>query len=343
MDVNVDIFPVLLFLGILLIFFIIGMVIKRKLTSYLQALIKKTGLKWNGDFIKALSKAMLLWFGMAGVSAATHFSNLPPSIKGAIDKILVVLGIITITWILIKISTNLIQSYMEKTQQKVPTTTLLANIVKGMILVIGALMILQALGISIAPVLTTLGIGGLAVALAIQPTLTQLFSGMQILASRQVKLGDYIKLDAGHEGYVADITWRNTIIKTLENNVVVVPNAKLVDNIITNYHLLQKESVVRVQLGVSYTSDLEKVEEVTRDVARQVMKDTAGLTTFEPLIRYHAFGDFSINFTVIMRAGDVVDQYLIQHEFIKRLHKRYNQEGIEIPFPVTTVQMHHDT
>ncbi len=342
MDVNMNILPVLLFLGIVIIFLITGVVLKRKMTSYFQTLIKKTALKWNGDFIKTFYKIILLWFGMAGISVASHFSKLPVSIKGAIDKILVVLSIITITWIVLKISTNLIQSYMEKTQQKLPTTSLLTNIVKGMILVIGALMILQALGISIAPVLTTLGIGGLAVALALQPTLTQLFSGMQILASRQVKPGDYIELETGQKGYIADITWRNTIIRTLENNLVVIPNSKLADNIITNYYLPQKELAVLVQVGVSYASDLEKVEKVTKDVAKQVVRDVAGLATFEPFIRYHTFGDFSISFTVILRASEVIDQYLLKHEFVKELHKRYKEEGIEIPFPITTVHMHHD-
>jgi len=99
-----------------------------------------------------------------------------------------------------------------------------------------------------------------------------------------------------------------------------------------------KELAVLVNLGVSYSSDLNKVERVTIEVAREVMKAVSGgVPDFDPFIRYHTFGDFSINFTVIMRAKEFKDQYLIKHEFIKKLHQRYIKEGIEIPFPIRTI------
>ena len=95
-----------------------------------------------------------------------------------------------------------------------------------------------------------------------------------------------------------------------------------------------------MQVGVAYDSNLEEVERVTLDVAKEVMKEIEGaIPDFEPFIRYHTFGDFSINFTVILRAREYVSQYLIKHEFVKRLHERYRREGIEIPFPIRTVHM----
>jgi small-conductance mechanosensitive channel len=126
----------------------------------------------------------------------------------------------------------------------------------------------------------------------------------------------------------------------LPNNMLVVPNAKLVSNQITNFYLPETEMAVLVQVGVSYQSDLERVERVTVEVAREVLQQVnGGVKAFEPFIRYHTFSDFSINFTVILRAREYVDKYLITHEFIKRLHKRYQQEAIEIPFPIRTVHM----
>jgi len=95
-----------------------------------------------------------------------------------------------------------------------------------------------------------------------------------------------------------------------------------------------------VNLGVSYGSDLEKVEKVTVEVGKQVLeKITGGVKTFDPFIRYNKFNDFSIDFTVILRVSEFVAQYLVTHEFIKALHQRYNKEGIVIPFPIRTVQM----
>ena len=97
-----------------------------------------------------------------------------------------------------------------------------------------------------------------------------------------------------------------------------------------------------MNVGVDYDSDLEHVERVTCDVARDVMRTVPGaVAQFEPFIRYHTFGESSIDFTVILRASEFVDQYLVKHEFVKRLHQRYRQEGITIPFPIRTLVQRH--
>jgi small-conductance mechanosensitive channel len=100
---------------------------------------------------------------------------------------------------------------------------------------------------------------------------------------------------------------------------------------------------VLVQVGVSYGSDLEKVERVTIEVATDVMRNvTGGIPENQPFIRYHTFSDSSINFSVILRGKEFTDQYLIKHEFIKRLQKRYAEEDINIPFPIRTVYLHDE-
>jgi small-conductance mechanosensitive channel len=173
-----------------------------------------------------------------------------------------------------------------------------------------------------------------------QDTLSNLFAGLQIIGSGQVRPGEFIKLDTGEEGFVVDVAWRNTTIRELSNNMIIVPNARLAASQVRNFDQPGKELAVLVQVGVSYGSDLAKVESVTIDVARQIMRSVAGgVRDFEPFIRYHTFSDFSIDFTVILRGTEFVDQYLIKHEFIKRLHERYKVEDIEIPFPVRTVRI----
>jgi small-conductance mechanosensitive channel len=93
-----------------------------------------------------------------------------------------------------------------------------------------------------------------------------------------------------------------------------------------------------VDLGVHYDSDLQRVEKVTIEVAREVMREVkGGVPGFEPFIRFHTFGDFSINFSVIMRGKEFTDQYLIKHEFVKRLHARYAAEKIVIPYPIRAI------
>ena len=95
-----------------------------------------------------------------------------------------------------------------------------------------------------------------------------------------------------------------------------------------------------VEVGVSYHSDLAHAERVTVEVAREIQETVAGaIRDFQPFIRYHTFDSSSINFSVIMRAEKFVDNYLMKHEFIKRLHARYNQEGIVIPWPIRTLDV----
>jgi prepilin-type N-terminal cleavage/methylation domain-containing protein len=114
--------------------------------------------------------------------------------------------------------------------------------------------------------------------------------------------------------------------------------AKLTELIVTNYTLQDKEMAVLVDLGVHYSSDLVKVERVTREVAAEVMREVpGGVPGFVPFIRYNTFGDSSIGFTTILRAQSFVDQYLVKHEFIMRVHARYAREGIVIPYPIRAI------
>jgi small-conductance mechanosensitive channel len=211
---------------------------------------------------------------------------------------------------------------------------------KIILIAVGGMLVLDNLGISLTPILTTLGIGSLAVAIALQDTLGNFFAGLYVKADRPIEIGHYIRLQSGEEGYVEHIGWRSTRIRMLPDNMVVVPNNKLVQDIITNYHLPSRELAVLVPVGVAYDSDLEKVERVTQEVAKEILQTVdGGIREFAPLIRYHTFNQSSIDFTVVLRAREFTDGILIKHEFIKRLHVRYGQEGITIPFPIRTVYL----
>ncbi len=320
--------------------YLIGLVFEKIVLIKLRELVKKT--RWEGveTLASALRWRAQFWFTLTGIYVAMLILPLAPNWLQLIRKVLLVLVLLSLTWFFAIISVGFLKVYLKKAEGILPSTTIFENLTRLVVFVVGILVILQSLGISITPILGALGIGGLAVALALQDTLSNLFSGLHILAARQVKPGDYVKLNSGEEGYVTDISWRNTTIRALPNNLIVVPNSRLASAIITNFSLPECEMSVVIPVGVSYDSDLEKVEQVTIEVAKEVMKEVeGGVPEFEPFIRYHTFGDFSINFTVILRAKEFVNQYLLKHEFVKRLHHRYKQEGIEIPFPIRTVYM----
>lgn len=335
LDTSLDILvPVAVFL----ITFLAGTILRRIIFRKIMFWASRTKTQVDDIVISSVRGPFLLWFIILGLYFSFHSTDLPPSFVDLTNKILFVLVILSATAVVAGIAGKLIKLYSVKLETALPVTSLTENFSRIIIFGIGILIILNGLGISITPILATLGVGGLAVALALQDTLSNLFSGFHITMAGQIKVGNYIKLETGQEGYVTDINWRNTQIRMLPNNMVLIPNATLIKTIVTNYYLPEKEMAVLVDVGVHYESDLKKVEKVTCEVAKEVMKDVnGGVPEFDPFIRYHTFGDFSINFTVILRAKEFVDQYLVKHEFVKRLHERFNKEKINIPYPIRAI------
>ncbi|HOJ37708.1 MAG TPA: mechanosensitive ion channel family protein [Ignavibacteriales bacterium] len=326
---------------ILFIAYIVGLIFDKVIHRKIKKWVAKTSFKYDDIIVNSFDNISLYLFLLLGAFIGLQSINISSNIYNIVEKIILILLIFLIIIAGSRIAVGFIDNYTEKINQYLPKSSIFQNITKILIFSIGALIILQTLGISITPIITAMGVGGLAVALAFQETLTNLFAGLHILASRQIKIGDFIKLDNGIEGFVEDISWRYTIIKQMPNNMVIIPNSSLASAIVTNFNLPDKEMNFIVQVGVSYDSDLEFVEKVTLEVAKDVMKTFPGsVPEFEPLIRFHTFGDFSINFNVILRAKEYADQFPIRNEFIKRLHKKYKEVGITIPFPITTVELY---
>ena len=326
--------PLIIFSVIL----ILGYILRRIIFSRLSRWSKKTKSQLDDIIIAAINTPFIIWCLMLGLYVALRFSDMPDNLVILAGKTLLVLGIFSITLVLANMSNKLVKFYSDRLGGALPVTSLTQNIIKIIIFAVGILVILNTLGISITPILATLGVGGLAVALALQDTLSNLFAGFYITLARQLRVGNFVKLESGEEGYILDIGWRSTRVRMLPNNVVIIPNSKLSQSVITNYYLPEKELAVLVQVGVHYSSDLAHVEKVTCEVGKQIMREVpGGVPEFDPFIRYHTFADFSINFTVILRAKEFVDNYMIKHEFIKRLHKRYAKEGIVIPYPIRAI------
>lgn len=298
--------------------------------------------RWSGEVVllRAFGGVPVLWFMIVGAYAGARVIPFRPAIHQALAAAIVVVVVLSATLVAARVAGGLVRLWADRPEGTLPGASIFSNLVFVVIAALGLLVLLQYFGISITPLLTALGVGGLAVALALQDTLSNVFAGFQVLASRQIRPGDYVKLESGQEGYIVDITWRYTTIRGLPNNMVVVPNSKVAGAIVTNYCLPEEEMSLLVQVGVSYDSDLEHVEGVSIEVADEIMKEIpGGVPEAEPLVRFHTFGDSSVDFTVILRVHEFVDQYAVKHAFVKRLHARFREEGIEIPFPIRTVHL----
>jgi len=307
--------------------------------------------KWSGStqsqiddiLISSTKNPSLIWLIMISIYAALSFSKLSDRVVAVSGKTLIVLGLLSLTLVVANIVSKIIREYSSRLDNTLTNTSLVQNLSRIIIYGVGALVVLNNFGISITPVLATLGVGGLAVALALQDTLSNLFAGFYISLNKLVRIGDYVKLDSGEEGYVTDLNWRTTKIRMLANNMVLVPNSKLTQANIVNYYFPGKDMSVKVDVGVHYKSNLRHVEQVACEVAKETMQQVVGgVPDFTPFIRYHTLGDFSINFTVVLRAAEYADQYVIKHEFIIRLHERFGKEGIIIPYPIKAVNLEQE-
>jgi small-conductance mechanosensitive channel len=323
---------------------VLGWLVKGLIFPYLYKLTRKT--KWKSDdlVIDSIGKWVIFWFFLgACYYVLPIFTTEYPIVnkyESILEDLLGSLFIFSLTVVFAKVIAGMLKIRSVNDNSEIPSSSILGNIVKIIIYILGFILILHNFGVAIAPMVTALGVGGLAVALALQSTLSNLFSGLQIIASGKFNIGDFVQLETGQKGFIRDITWRNATIETAQNNFIIVPNSKLADSIVENFYLVNKETTYFVIVGVGYESDLEKVERVSVEVAKDILRKVeGGVKDFEPQVRFFNFGDSSIGLKIFLRVNEYADQFMITSEFIKALQKRYKAEGINIPFPIRTVHL----
>lgn len=300
--------------------------------------------KWKGVeiIVKAFRGIPIFWFLMMGCYGAILTIDfeylLGADTSDLFVDVIFILITLSILLIFARVTSGFVMHYAGKTEGALAATSIVTNLMNFIYLLLGFLIIIQSLGIDITPLLTLLGVGGLTVALALQPTLSNFFAGVYLLASREFKIGDYIKLDSGEEGYITDMTWRHTIIRPPAKYDIIIPNSKLSTATVTNFGVSEKETALTVPVGVGYDSNLSLVEQITVEVALKTVKQVQGeLPSIQPYIRYHTFSPSSIDFFVNIYSKNLRDRAKIRHEFIKNLFERYQQEGIDIPFPTSVI------
>jgi small-conductance mechanosensitive channel len=315
---------------------IVAVVISIFLLQFLFNRVFRFIAKRNEDLYQVLHQVLRGIPVLIGLQWGIYFCavsfQIPTFVYYLLFEVLRGLTILTITMVIAHCVSGYLKYKLGKSKQRVSSSSILLTLLDIFIYTIGILVLLESFGISVTPMLTALGVGGMATALALQDTLTNLVSGVNTLLSKQVKIGDYVKLASGEAGHIVDMNWRNTTIKTTTDNMIVVPNKNIATSVIVNYAQPYESCAMVIPIGVSYDSDLQKVETITREVAQHILHTTdGGVASVEPVVRYRDFGDYSINFDVILRVNTIMDQSLVRHQFIKAIYERYKKEGITIP------------
>ena len=325
--------------GVVVLTTLIGWIVERLAVRWARRLVGAN--RPRESVVPATLRGHLTFWGLLfglGLDSAAITPQLPESLRIWYPDALLALFIVSLTLLVARLAVAIVR--VSAVSASRPVISLISNVVWFITLVIGALLVLSLLKVDIAPWLTALGVGGLAVSLALQATLTDLISGMLLLSAKQVTIGHYVKLATGEEGYITDITWRTTTIRQLSNNEIIIPNSKMTATSVTNYHTPIPNSSVSVEASAGYENDLDHVAQVAIEVGQEVMRDVAGgVPDFMPLVRFNQLGTYGVRFSVVLQAQEFTDQYLIKSEFIRRLRARFQQEGITPPAPVQTVRL----
>ncbi|TGD75349.1 mechanosensitive ion channel family protein [Mangrovimicrobium sediminis] len=315
------------------------LVIKRIILVRLQRVSERTPFRYDSLILRSLRVPLniaILVLSLFVLDALLHRFGVRQSVLNGnamlAAKILLILAILVFVD---RFVVGALHLQADRSQTLRSSRGILVGVTRGVVLALGLLMILGTLGISITPIVASLGISSLAVALALQPTLGNFFSGVQLVMDKPIRVGDFIELESGEQGFVDKIGWRSTWIRMLPNNTIIMPNSVMAESKIINYFYPSPELSVPVEVGVHYSSDLDHVERVTLEVARQVLREHEwGVSDYETFVLFHTFDSSSINLTVMLRAEEYFKRFWVKSAFVKALHKRYAEEGIVIPFPI---------
>lgn len=313
----------------------------------LRAALLAAARRWTqpGSAVASLAAAVrapsVLWVLVLGLWAALEVSELDRRFAHLLSILLQSAIIISITVTAAGILDTIIRRGGERQALGAAVTGLGQAVTRGLVLLVGALVLLSSLGIQITPILTALGVGGLAVALALQDTLSNLFAGVHLLADRPIRVGDYVKLAEGVEGFVSDIGWRSTRLRTLANNIVVIPNKKVAESVITNYDMPEAFTGISVKVIVDYSVDPDRVEQILTEVASRAAREVPGMRHEPgPVVRLiPGFGEIGLEFTVACQVATIGDHPLVEHELRKRILRSLHAEDIPVPTRARPVEL----
>ncbi len=266
------------------------------------------------------------------------------TVRHTIDRVAGIIGLLLGILAATGVVSALFTWYYDEIAPHTPSTLddrimpMLRRIATGLVYAMGVLLVLDLLNINISPILASLGLGGLAVALALQPTLANLFAGTYVMTEGVVTHGDYIELENGVAGYVIDVGWRSTRLRTWTNNLVVVPNSRFAETIITNYQGPIPAVNIYLTCGVSLDSDLLRVEQVCREEMDTLLDtDPRAVKEYGAYFAYESFDDSNITFYLFIQARDRLASFEVQSELIRMVQQRFREEGIVINYPMRTI------
>ncbi len=297
------------------------------------------------EAVKSILTPLVLFFSFALTSI--NFFPTARIIDYPLSEMLVYVGIMLGAWACNRVIGRIVEWYdldlqaVHKGKRK-ELFSFVRKMIGILIYAIALMIMLDRAGIQIAPLIAGLGVAGLAVALALQGTLSNLFAGIHILADKPFRTGQFIIVDNDPEkaGVVEEIGWRTTRILLPNNNVLIIPNAKLAESEVVNTSHPSGPMVVVMKVSASYPDAVEKVEKALNEAVKEVMKNqTVFDKSFAPVVRANSFRESGVEYAVVVQVNDYMSQYAARGVLVKAIEKAFKKYKITIPYPTSIVHL----
>ncbi|HYM20041.1 MAG TPA: mechanosensitive ion channel family protein [Candidatus Kapabacteria bacterium] len=311
---------------------VIGFVAERYLLKILVRRSETHGWRFFEIVLRALGGLIITMLVLITIRNVVELFPITEGKEETAYKVIKIIWIIAVTLFLTRIAVAVLHRVLARASNKGAhgATTILVNIVKVVVAVLGLFWIFHTLGIAITPILTALGVGGLAVALALQDTLTNLFAGIYILSSDQMQIDQPVKLTTGEEGVIHDISWRTTTLRTAGGNLIVIPNSKFAQSTLTNFSLPERTSAIIIPLIVKPIGDLDRIERVALTAVSGVLAGDKRWEHCECTVQFTEQTENGLRVQVIIKPVLFDEQADLKHRSLKEILRSFRENNIEL-------------
>jgi MscS family membrane protein len=329
-----------------LIYLILSFTIIRLGAFILEKIILKLTVKTKTDLddkiISKTAKPITILVLLFGVKIALSPLGLEENVAHLINELIISLVILISAYIIYVIFDLLFAKTWKRVARKANTKAndaliqLTQGTIKVILVILTILYLLSYWGVEIGPLLAGVGIGGIAIAFALQSSLANVFGGVSIIMDKTVRVGDWIKLEDGTVGIILKIGLRSTKLKTFDNETIYIPNSKLSDSKVQNIALPDPKSRVVIPFGVAYGSNVDKVKKI---VMKELKKVDHYVEDPEPSVKFLEMGDSALIFKAFFFVDSFENRFAAIDEANTKIYNALNKEGISIPFPQMDVHL----
>jgi small-conductance mechanosensitive channel len=315
---------------------LVGLAVEKVVIGPLRRVTKRTANRIDDVLVEGLHKALRPLVVLLALNLVVQ-AFLPREAETVASRVLTATTIVVVAYSLIVTLSRVVDAWVLGKPQAQPLTSPLKLAVKLLAVPVVLLMVLQTFQVPVTTLVTTLGIGGLAVGLALQDTLKNIFAGIQIVLDQPFRSGDFIVIDEATKGVVYEIGLRSTKVRTMENNMLIVPNTTIANSNVVNTDTFEPVYLHRFWVGVAYHSDSRRVAQVLDEELERATQEVEGLVPGRNQVYFMEFGDSALMFRLSVGMQRYMGHRRYASELHHRIHERLAKEGIEIPFPMRTV------